>query len=222
MSVGTRSIAGAETNRESRTYGGVPLAQRRAERRRRFMDAAIEVVGTQGYAATSVTELCKAAGLSRRQFYDEFGDREELLLAVYDDILDTALADVRAALAETPVGTDVVSVATAAMTAFMTSITVDRRRATLVYVAVVGVSERVEAHRLARRQELVAFLQGMVNQYVPDRVRRTRPEEQMAAVGFIGAITAVLHTWSTTTGRRPRATTVAATLARMLVAQFGY
>ncbi|MET0317111.1 MAG: helix-turn-helix domain-containing protein [Rhodococcus fascians] len=200
-----------------RTYGGVAVADRRADRRRRFIDAAVEVFGTEGYATGSVTALCREAGLSRRQFYEEFTDREDLLIEAYD-IIQSEVADaVAAALAELPADVDPPEAVNAAMSAFVRSIAVDSRRSTVVYVAVVGVSERVEEHRLQRRDEWATFILEMLAIYLPERTTRTKPEEQMIAVGFIGALTAVLHRWSTTTGRRPRINTVAKTLAHMLV-----
>ena len=58
------------------------------------MHAAIEVIGGRGYAATSVADICAAAGLARSQFYSEFANREALLVDVYDLIQDDALAAV--------------------------------------------------------------------------------------------------------------------------------
>ncbi len=173
--------------------------------------------GTHGYAAGSVTALCREAGLSRRQFYEEFTDREDLLVAAYDVIQAETAEAVSTALADLPTDADATRAANVGMAAFMRSIAIDSRRATVVFVTVVGVSDRVEEHRLQRREEWVVFLLDMMSGYLPDRTSRTKPEEQMVAVGFIGALTAVLHRWSTTTGRRPRFNTVASTLAHMLV-----
>jgi AcrR family transcriptional regulator len=42
------------------------------------------VFGATGYAAVSVKQVCQAAGLTERYFYQSFSDREALLAGVYD------------------------------------------------------------------------------------------------------------------------------------------
>ena len=76
-------VAIAETDRN---YGGRSVAARKAERRSLFLNAALSVFADQGYAGSSVADICASASLARRQFYDEFGSREDLLLALYDQI----------------------------------------------------------------------------------------------------------------------------------------
>ncbi|MES9538602.1 MULTISPECIES: TetR/AcrR family transcriptional regulator [unclassified Actinomadura] len=73
-----------ETSR-ARPYGGVPAEQRRSRRRAALMAAGLELLGTQGWAATTVRKVCAEAGLNDRYFYESFPDREALLLAIVDD-----------------------------------------------------------------------------------------------------------------------------------------
>jgi AcrR family transcriptional regulator len=69
-------------------------AQERQQRRRaRLMDAAIELMGTRGVAATTVTAVCAESRLTSRYFYQHFSDRDALLRAVYEQ-LNTSLQDV--------------------------------------------------------------------------------------------------------------------------------
>lgn len=79
---------------------GVPPDERRAERRRLLVDAAFELLGTDGDAATTVRAVCAATRLNPRYFYESFADRDALLLAVYDqqvaelgELLASRLAD---------------------------------------------------------------------------------------------------------------------------------
>ncbi|MFF3288708.1 TetR family transcriptional regulator [Streptomyces sp. NPDC003023] len=71
-----------------RRYGGRGAAERQQERRSRLVDAGLEVFGTVGYAAASVRQLCREAGLTERYFYESFQGREELLRAVYDRLIE--------------------------------------------------------------------------------------------------------------------------------------
>lgn len=65
-------------------WAGVPLADRRTERRSQLVAAAFELFGTQGDAGLSVRSVCRACGFNTRYFYESFTDTDELLGAVYD------------------------------------------------------------------------------------------------------------------------------------------
>ena len=61
-------MAGRFTPAEGR-YAGKDAAERRDERRGRFREAGLELFGAEpGYRGTRLGDLCKAAGLSSRQF----------------------------------------------------------------------------------------------------------------------------------------------------------
>jgi TetR/AcrR family transcriptional repressor of nem operon len=49
--------------------------------RSRLLDAAWQLIRTKGYAATSVDELCTAAGVTKGSFFHHFKSKEELALA---------------------------------------------------------------------------------------------------------------------------------------------
>lgn len=49
--------------------------------RTKLLDAAIEVVRSQGYAATSVDELCRKAGVTKGAFFHHFESKDALAVA---------------------------------------------------------------------------------------------------------------------------------------------
>ncbi|HEX2213368.1 MAG TPA: TetR/AcrR family transcriptional regulator [Mycobacterium sp.] len=67
-------------------WAGVPLTDRRAERRAQLIDAAFRLFGEGGEAALSVRSVCRAAALNTRYFYESFPDVDALLGAVYDEV----------------------------------------------------------------------------------------------------------------------------------------
>ena len=67
-------------------WTGVPADERRVERRRLLLDAALDLVGTGGADAVTVRAVCRAARLNPRYFYESFADRGELLVGLYDDV----------------------------------------------------------------------------------------------------------------------------------------
>jgi len=65
--------------------------------RERLLEAAIRVVAEKGYAATTVADLTRQAGISRTTFYAMFDDKEGCFLAAYDGIVDALVRRVAAA-----------------------------------------------------------------------------------------------------------------------------
>ncbi len=59
--------------------------------RERLHGAMIEAVCARGYAAVSVAEVSRLAGVSKRTFYEQFVNKEACLLATYDSVVACTL-----------------------------------------------------------------------------------------------------------------------------------
>lgn len=70
-----------------RTYGGVQAAHREEERCKRLITAGLEAFGATGYAKANIKTICHLAGLTERYFYESFESKEELLCAVYRQLI---------------------------------------------------------------------------------------------------------------------------------------
>ncbi|APA94351.1 hypothetical protein NS506_00264 [Nocardia seriolae] len=81
-------------------YAGQPVEDRQRQRRARFLESGLTVFARDGYANSSVGAICKDAGLSSRQFYEEFTGRESLLLELYEQIDRESREAVAATIAE--------------------------------------------------------------------------------------------------------------------------
>src|SRR5436189_750000 len=90
----------SSTSVPQRPYGGISASERVAARRERLLAAGLELYGTHGFAATGVKDLCRAAGLTDRYFYESFRDSRELFLAVFDGVTDELFAAVVEAVAQ--------------------------------------------------------------------------------------------------------------------------
>jgi AcrR family transcriptional regulator len=62
-----------------------PTSARRAATRRRLLDAAITVVAQRGFHAASVDAIAEKAGYSVGAIYSNFGGKDDLFLAVFDE-----------------------------------------------------------------------------------------------------------------------------------------
>lgn len=185
-----------------RQYGGRAVVERKAERRVRFLEAATRIFAERGYPACSLADVCAAAGLSKRQFYEEFQTREDVLVAAYDRIQDEAAAAIYAALTALPPGEDLHTRLTALITAFLESMGSDPYRAKVAFVEVVGVSERMERHRRERRHAWSGLLDSLIVPAVAPG-GRTRGGAGWAASALIGAVNGLSHEWLLADPRPP-------------------
>lgn len=64
----------------------------RGDARTRLLEAARDVVRSQGFAATSVDQLCKAAGVTKGAFFHHFANKEALGVAAADYWSETTSA----------------------------------------------------------------------------------------------------------------------------------
>lgn len=62
----------------------MPRAAGKPDARSKLLDAALTVIRTKGYAATTVDELCAAAGVTKGAFFHHFKSKDELAVAAAD------------------------------------------------------------------------------------------------------------------------------------------
>jgi AcrR family transcriptional regulator len=176
-------------------YGGRSAEERQAERRRRFLDAALRLFGdTPGYRSTTVAALSEAAGLSTRQFYEEFRNLEDVLAALHLQVNDWAERAVLKAAAEAE-GLPVEDRAARIFRAYAADVTGDPRRIRITFVEIVGVSPRLERQRLARRSRWVDIICAEATA-AADRGEAVVRDYRLAATAFIGSVNGLLHDWS--------------------------
>ncbi|MGW5744494.1 TetR/AcrR family transcriptional regulator [Amycolatopsis sp. NPDC003861] len=107
------------------------LTRRRAETRRRVIEAAYDVFTELGIRDAPVELICERAGFTRGAFYSNFASKEELFLAVYEVQMQERTERLHAAVAEAaatadPAAPDVVTrVLQDASVLFMESLTAD-------------------------------------------------------------------------------------------------
>ena len=83
----------------SRLYAGLSGSERTARRREQLLEAGLEVFAARGWAAATVHDVCRGAGLSPRYFYEHFDSREALFRAVLARIAEQVEETVTTALA---------------------------------------------------------------------------------------------------------------------------
>ena len=105
----------------TRSWAGIGLSERQRIRRAELIDAGIDLLGAADGSALSVRAVCRACGLTERYFYESFGDREQFVAVVYDEVANRA----HAALVDAVAGAEAATRAEAAVRAFV-ALMVDR------------------------------------------------------------------------------------------------
>ena len=161
----------------SRVYRGETLHARRADQRDRIFDAARMVFSANGYANASIDEIVALARVSRTSFYRFFENKEDCMLAVYEDAIENlALAFVRAAEAERPEERIRLGVAE-----IIRGLAADPEVARVVLVEAVGASPRIEQARINARITFTGLLAAELRRYPG---WRERPEDEIEVVAL--------------------------------------
>jgi AcrR family transcriptional regulator len=176
----------------TRRYGGLTPDERRDERRRRLLDAALELFGTRGFAATTIEQLCAEARVAPRHFYEAVPSREQLLRELYDEVVTAGMERVIAAIE--PVDDDPATRLTAGLEAFVHAMLDDPRRARVQAVEIVGVSGAMEHHRRRVIHAYADLVAGEAERYVaegrlPDR------DHRLTALALVGGVNELLTEW---------------------------
>jgi AcrR family transcriptional regulator len=86
-----------------RPYRGVEAADRVAERRRRFLEAGLDILGPESdLSELTVRGICREAGLALRYFYECFTDKDDFVSAVFDWVIADIAATTQAAMTAAP------------------------------------------------------------------------------------------------------------------------
>jgi AcrR family transcriptional regulator len=151
--------------------------------------AAFELLGSQGWSATTVRGVCRRSGLNPRYFYESFGDLDELVVAVYDRVVGELTAEVTAAAEAAPDRAGKLRATDEQTVRFIDG---DRRRARVLYVEALG-NETLNRRRIETGRRLV----GMIGRdAAPSRPGRSAdPVALMQAAILVGGFTELLVAW---------------------------
>jgi AcrR family transcriptional regulator len=177
---------------QSRIYGGVEANLREEDRRKKLIEAGLEAFGTKGYTKTNIKTICKLAGLTERYFYESFRHKEDLLCAVYRELIDEAQRDSLAALEDSrgfPLET-----ASRALRMFYQRFKQDPRKAQIQLFEILGVSQNIDREY----QNAMRLLADMVRLFlckVFPQIHEDIFNRSMIPTGLAGSIIMIAHEW---------------------------
>jgi AcrR family transcriptional regulator len=177
----------------SRTWGGSTLDARRGVRRRRLLEVGLDLLGgPEGASAVTVRSVCRHAKLTDRYFYESFADRDELLLAVYDEVAEQAQRALVEAVTTTPADTPD-AVARAAVRAFLGLLTDDPRKGRVLLLA--PMSDPLLSQHALRLQLAFGELIRVQLAAVASPPQPAPLEQRLTASALIGALTQLFIRW---------------------------
>lgn len=176
----------------TRPYRGTPAAERLSARRERLLEAALELLGTEGWQATTVRAVCQKAGLSPRYFYESFDDLEALLVELFDGLMADLGAATLAAVDAAP--DEVHAKARAGIETLVRYVTDDPRRARVAFVEAYG-SETLMRRRFDAMRMFSGLLVAEASDFygfAPD----DDPIAEITASMLVGGLAELLITWT--------------------------
>lgn len=176
---------------------GRPFTMSLAERRRRILAAAEDLFGARGYSDVSMADIARRAEMSKKTLYEVFGSKEDLFVAMLEDV------DAMPALVPPAAGTDAGTAIITTLTAIARCVLSDRH----ILVNRLVIAESGAHPELALRFSAVRLEKG--KRAVVDLVRRLAGEgeieprvaERMAEALFGGTVGMALLT--ALTSRQP-------------------
>jgi AcrR family transcriptional regulator len=165
-----------------------PLEVRQSVQRRRLFEAAAEVFARTGYAEASAEAIARAAGMSKATFYEHFANKEECILALFDEAAAEVLGAMAAATSAA--GDDPRERMRAGARAFLEMLASHPNESQTLLVEVIGVGER----GAERRDSVFATFAAAIDAENAAAARRgtmrrfTSPDDAYAIVGAVGEL----------------------------------
>jgi AcrR family transcriptional regulator len=164
--------------------------RRRDDRRARLVAAGLQVIGTQGWAKTSVRQICRTAALTERYFYESFSDREAVLLAVFEAVAQECTHAVLTAYAAA--ADDSRDKLRAAIGAAFEVLTDDPRKGRVLLLET-GSDERLQQRRQQLAVSSAALLADITRHHFERELDRV--DLDLTALAVVGAQTQLVTAW---------------------------
>ncbi len=153
------------------------------EHRHRLLDGMANAVAANGYAATTIADIVRLAGVSRRTFYEHYATKQECFIALYEAASLHALKVLRNAIDPAH---DWQTQLERAMNAYLGSIAQNPVLMRTLFIEILGLGEEGLAARRRINEEIVAFMLKVVN--AEQRETPLSPELAMAVVGGVNEL----------------------------------
>jgi AcrR family transcriptional regulator len=175
--------------RTGRRIRGLDADQRRARRQDDLLAAALDLFAEAGYPNTSIEQICQAAFVGTKGFYEIFDSKEACYLALLRQVSSAIEARMVEALrtlpADEPAATEVL------LSSFAHALVDDPRFAKVTFGQAGGISADVERQRRANRRWAADYLTSVWQRYGAP----ADPTLYRVAIGVIGGLFDLVADW---------------------------
>ena len=165
------------TTTKRRSFKGMSLEERQAERRERLMEAGLQAYGTQGFFSVTVRDICIEAKLTERYFYESFKNSEALFDAIYMRLIEELQQRIMTAVMQA--APDPRLMIQLGLTAFFQLLRDDQRVTRILFIDAILVHENDGASIYKAVKRFDVMTQSFIALMVP------RAQEYMALVSLI-------------------------------------
>ena len=151
--------------------------------RRRLLEGMASAVAVKGYAAVTIADIVREAGVSRRTFYEQFASRSDCLIALYEAASERALAVLRSALDP---GRSWQEQLEPVLAAYLASLASNPALLRTLYIEIWGLGPPGLAARRRVNQAIAGFMLEVINPS-PSAPGLT-PEMALAVVGGVNEL----------------------------------
>jgi AcrR family transcriptional regulator len=157
-----------------------------------LLDAALALFGERGYANAPIELICTTAKVATRHFYEQFKGREELLSAIFDQIMEGLGQQISNSMldGDEPLAKRV-SNAIGGGTLYLLD---DARRARVICLESVGVSPAMERRRREALHQLASVIESYCDELHEAGLLPAR-NYHFPSVGLVGMMTELIVEW---------------------------
>ncbi|WP_394780429.1 TetR/AcrR family transcriptional regulator [Undibacterium sp.] len=163
-----------------------------SEHLHRLLDGMANAVATSGYANTTIADIVRLAGVSRRTFYEHFATKQQCFIALYEAAALGALKVLRNAIDPAH---DWQTQLERAIAAYLGSLAQNPVLMRTLFIEILGLGEEGLAARRRINEEIVAFMLKVLNGQREQQSRQGQPMQAalspdiaMAVVGGINEL----------------------------------
>ena len=171
-----------------RPYRGIGAAERLDRRRRRLVEAGLDLLGADSpETELTVRAVCKRSGLTARYFYESFTDKDEFVAAVFDAAVADIATTTQAAVAASPPAEQ----GRAGLANLVRTISADSRIGRVLFD--VHMSNPVI---LRKRSDLGGIFAFLLSEHLATSLHRDQTGRSRAAVHFVvGGVGQTISAW---------------------------
>ncbi|MDX1879751.1 TetR/AcrR family transcriptional regulator [Mycolicibacterium sp. 141076] len=182
------------TSRAPRTIRGLDAEQRRVHRREQLLASAFELIARDGYANTSIEQICQNAFVGNKAFYETFDSKEDCYIELLRQIAERIERQVVEILEDTTADND--DMVERLLSAFAHALVDDPRIAVVAFGECAGISPRVERQRRENRRWTATFVEELWRRReFPEIAADTTLDFHALAVLTVGGLFEAVADW---------------------------